>query len=290
MDANEIIKRVKRIEIKSRRKASDLFMGEYNSSFKGRGMIFSEIRPYQYGDDVRNIDWNKTARYDEVFVKVFEEEREQTLYLMVDISASEYYGTRKQTKIETIAELCATLAFSAITYNDRVSLVLYTDRIEKFIPPKKGKQHVLRIIRELIATEAQNKGTNLQQSLEEFLKKTKRRSNVFIFSDYIDASDYEKNFRILAKKHDVTGIRIYDEKEGTFPDVGMLHLQDNETGEIRMVNTSSPEVRQQYAYYFAELDRRFHAIFKKNNAGSLSIRNDEDYIKPLLNYFKAKRN
>lgn len=290
MDANEIIKRVKRIEIKSRRKASDLFMGEYNSSFKGRGMIFSEIRPYQYGDDVRNIDWNKTARYDEVFVKVFEEEREQTLYLMVDISASEYYGTRKQTKIETIAELCATLAFSAITYNDRVSLVLYTDRIEKFIPPKKGKQHVLRIIRELIATEAQNKGTNLQQSLEEFLKKTKRRSNVFIFSDYIDASDYEKNIRILAKKHDVTGIRIYDEKEGTFPDVGMLHLQDNETGEIRMVNTSSPEVRQQYAYYFAELDRRFHAIFKKNNAGSLSIRNDEDYIKPLLNYFKAKRN
>lgn len=176
MDVNEIIKRVKRIEIKSRRKASDLFMGEYNSSFKGRGMIFSEIRPYQYGDDVRNIDWNKTARYDEVFVKIFEEEREQTLYLMVDISASEFYGTRKQIKMETIAEICATLAFSAITYNDRVGLILYTDQIEKYIPPKKGKQHVLRIIQEMIATEPKSKKTDLKNTLEDFLKKVKRRS------------------------------------------------------------------------------------------------------------------
>lgn len=290
MDVNEIIKRVKRIEIKSRRKASDLFMGEYNSSFKGRGMIFSEIRPYQYGDDVRNIDWNKTARYDEVFVKIFEEEREQTLYLMVDISASEFYGTRKQIKMETIAEICATLAFSAITYNDRVGLILYTDQIEKYIPPKKGKQHVLRIIREMIATEPKSKKTDLKNTLEDFLKKVKRRSNVFIFSDFIDASDYEKNIRILAKKHQVTGIRIYDEKEGEFPAVGMVNIQDNETGEIRLINTSSAEVRKMYKNYFIELDRRFKAIFQKNNAGNLTIRNDEDYIKPLLNYFKSKRN
>lgn len=290
MDVNEIIKRVKRIEIKSRRKASDLFMGEYNSSFKGRGMIFSEIRPYQYGDDVRNIDWNKTARYDEVFVKIFEEEREQTLYLMVDISASEFYGTRKQIKMETIAEICATLAFSAITYNDRVGLILYTDQIEKYIPPKKGKQHVLRIIREMIATEPKSKKTDLKNTLEDFLKKVKRRSNLFIFSDFIDASDYEKNIRILAKKHQVTGIRIYDEKEGEFPAVGMVNIQDNETGEIRLINTSSAEVRKMYKNYFIELDRRFKAIFQKNNAGNLTIRNDEDYIKPLLNYFKSKRN
>lgn len=290
MDVNEIIKRVKRIEIKSRRKASDLFMGEYNSSFKGRGMIFSEIRPYQYGDDVRNIDWNKTARYDEVFVKIFEEEREQTLYLMVDISASEFYGTRKQIKMETIAEICATLAFSAITYNDRVGLILYTDQIEKYIPPKKGKQHVLRIIREMIATEPKSKKTDLKNTLEDFLKKVKRRSNLFIFSDFIDASDYEKNIRILAKKHQVTGIRIYDEKEGEFPAVGMVNIQDNETSEIRLINTSSAEVRKMYKNYFIELDRRFKAIFQKNNAGNLTIRNDEDYIKPLLNYFKSKRN
>ncbi len=290
MDINEIIKRVKRIEIKSRRKASDLFMGEYNSSFKGRGMIFSEIRPYQYGDDVRNIDWNKTARYDEVFVKIFEEEREQTLFLMVDISASEFYGTRKQIKLETIAEICATLAFSAITYNDRVGLILYSDRVEKFIPPKKGKQHVLRIIRELITTEAKSKQTNLSNSLEELMKKVKKRTNIFIFSDFIDASDYEKNIRVLAKKHQLTGVRIYDEKEGEFPDVGMLNIQDNETGEIRLINTSSPEVRKMYKQYYLDLDKRFEGIFQKNQSGHLKIRNDEDYVKPLLNYFKSHKN
>ena len=290
MDINEIIKRVKRIEIKSRRKASDLFMGEYNSSFKGRGMIFLEIRPYQYGDDVRNIDWNKTARYDEVFVKIFEEEREQTLFLMVDISASEFYGTRKQIKLETIAEICATLAFSAITYNDRVGLILYSDRVEKFIPPKKGKQHVLRIIRELITTEAKSKQTNLSNSLEELMKKVKKRTNIFIFSDFIDASDYEKNIRVLAKKHQLTGVRIYDEKEGEFPDVGMLNIQDNETGEIRLINTSSPEVRKMYKQYYLDLDKRFEGIFQKNQSGHLKIRNDEDYVKPLLNYFKSHKN
>ncbi|WP_288763689.1 DUF58 domain-containing protein [uncultured Weeksella sp.] len=289
MDVNEIIKRVKRIEIKSRRKASDLFMGEYNSSFKGRGMIFSEIRPYQYGDDVRSIDWNKTARYDEVYVKVFEEEREQTLYLMVDVSGSDYYGTRKQIKIETIAEICATLAFSAITYNDRVGLVLYSDHIEKMIPPKKGKQHVLRIIRELITIQPKSKQTNLQQSLEEFMQKIKRRNNVFIFSDFIDASEYEKQIRILAKKHQVTGLRIFDEKETVFPDMGLVNIQDSETGEIRLINTSSAEVRKTYHQYYLDLERRFEAIFKKNNAGFLKIRSDEDYVKPLLNYFKTQK-
>ncbi len=289
MDAKEIIKRVKRIELKSKRKASNLFMGEYQSSFKGRGMIFSEIRPYQYGDDVRNIDWNKTARYSEPYVKVFEEERELTMFLLVDVSNSENFGTRKQIKMETIAELSATLAFSATTYNDKVGLILYSDQIEKFIPPKKGKQHVLRMVREIVSYEPKSKKTDLAATLETFMNLARRKSNVFILSDFIDSSDYEKALRIVAKKHDVTAIRVYDEKEQSFPDVGLVHVQDNETGEIRLIDTSSKKLRQQYAQYYRDLDQRYQSIFKKNNSGALSIRTDEDYIRPLLNYFKSHK-
>ena len=289
MDAKEIIKRVKRIELKSKRKASNLFMGEYQSSFKGRGMIFSEIRPYQYGDDVRNIDWNKTARYSEPYVKVFEEERELTMYLLVDVSNSENFGTRKQIKMETIAELSATLAFSATTYNDKVGLILYSDQIEKFIPPKKGKQHVLRMVREIVSYEPKSKKTDLAATLETFMNLARRKSNVFILSDFIDSSDYEKALRIVAKKHDVTAIRVYDEKEQSFPDIGLVHVQDNESGEIRLIDTSSKKLRQQYAQYYRDLDQRYQSIFKKNNSGALSIRTDEDYIRPLLNYFKSHK-
>ena len=289
MDAKEIIKRVKRIELKSKRKASNLFMGEYQSSFKGRGMIFSEIRPYQYGDDVRNIDWNKTARYSEPYVKVFEEERELTMYLLVDVSNSENFGTRKQIKMETIAELSATLAFSATTYNDKVGLILYSDQVEKFVPPKKGKQHVLRLVREIVSYEPKSKKTDLAATLETFMNLARRKSNVFILSDFIDSSDYEKALRIVAKKHDVTAIRVYDEKEQNFPDIGLVHVQDNETGEIRLIDTSSKRLRQQYAQYYRDLDQRYQSIFKKNNSGALSIRTDEDYIRPLLNYFKSHK-
>ncbi|WP_312923326.1 DUF58 domain-containing protein [Empedobacter brevis] len=289
MDAKEIIKRVKRIELKSKRKASNLFMGEYQSSFKGRGMIFSEIRPYQYGDDVRNIDWNKTARYNEPYVKVFEEERELTMYLLVDVSNSENFGTRKQIKMETIAELSATLAFSATTYNDKVGLILYSDQIEKFIPPKKGKQHVLRMVREIVSYEPKSKKTDLAATLETFMNLARRKSNVFILSDFIDSSDYEKVLRIVAKKHDVTAIRVYDEKEQSFPDIGLVHVQDNETREIRLIDTSSKKLRQQYARYYYDLDQRYQSIFKKNNSGALSIRTDEDYVRPLLNYFKSHK-
>lgn len=289
MDANEIIKRVKRIELKSKRKASNLFMGEYHSSFKGRGMIFSEVRPYQYGDDVRNIDWNKTARYNEAYVKVFEEERELTMYLLVDVSASGNFGTRKQIKLETIAELCATLAFSATTYNDKVGLLLYADQVEKVIPPKKGKQHVLRLVREMIACEPKTQGTNLANALEQLMKIAKRKSTVFILSDFIDHSDYEKALRIVSKKHDVTAIRVFDEKEQSFPDIGLVNVQDNETGEIRLIDTSSSSVRKQYAQYFRDLTTRFQTSFSKNNAGHLSIRADQDYVLPLLNYFKSHK-
>lgn len=289
MDAKEIIKRVKRIELKSKRKASNLFMGEYQSSFKGRGMIFSEIRPYQYGDDVRNIDWNKTARYSEPYVKVFEEERELTMFLLVDVSNSENFGTRKQIKMETIAELSATLAFSAITYNDKVGLILYSDQVEKFIPPKKGKQHVLRLVREIVSYEPKSKKTDLAATLETFMNLVRRKSNVFILSDFIDSSDYEKALRIVAKKHDVTAIRVYDEKEQSFPDIGLVHVQDNETGEIRLIDTSSKKLRQQYAQYYRDLDQRYQSIFKKNHSGAISIRTDEDYVRPLLNYFKSHK-
>ncbi len=286
MDTKEIIKKVKRIELKSRRKASNLFMGEYQSSFKGRGMIFSEIRPYQYGDDVRNIDWNKTAHFNEPYVKVFEEERELTMILMVDISASGDFGTRKQFKSNTIAEVCATLAFSAITYNDKVGLILFSEEIELFIPPKKGKKHVLRIIRELVNYVPKNKKNNLSHSLKFLMDTFKRKANVFILSDFIDDSHYLKNLRIAARKHDVTGIRIYDEKEVELPNIGMVTFRDNETGEQKLINTSSILVRHQYEQYYKKVIEQYNKNFNLAGAGSISIRTDEDYVKPLLNYFK----
>ena len=287
MDIKEIIKRVKRIELKSRRKANNLFMGEYHSAFKGRGMIFSEIRPYQYGDDIRNIDWNTTAHYNEPYVKVFEEEREMTMILMVDVSASSEFGTRKQFKSETIAEICATLAFSAITYNDKVGLILFSEDVELFIPPKKGKRHVLRIIRELVNYQPKYKKNNMAKALRFLIDAFKRKANVFILSDFIDESNYFKNLKIAAGKHDITGIRIFDEKEAEFPNVGLISLSDNETGEQRYVNTSSPIVRKQYKDYYDRMKYEFNQSFKQAGAGNLSIRTDEDYVKPLLNYFKS---
>lgn len=286
MDTKEIIKKVKRIELKSRRKASNLFMGEYHSSFKGRGMIFSEIRPYQYGDDVRNIDWNKTAHFNEPYVKVFEEERELTMILMVDISASENFGTRKQLKSETVAEICATLAFSAITYNDKVGLILFSEEVELFIPPKKGKKHVLRIIRELVNFEPRHKSTNFEKALEFLMNSFKRKANVFVLSDFVNAGDYQRNLKIAARKHDITGIRIYDEKETFFPNIGLVTIQDNETGEKRLINSSSPSVRKRYEQYYAYSKSNFEKSFNLSGAGNMNIRADEDYIKPLLNYFK----
>lgn len=261
-------------------------MGEYHSSFKGRGMIFSEIRPYQYGDDVRNIDWNKTAHFNEPYVKVFEEERELTMILMVDVSASEKFGTKKQFKSDTIAEICATLAFSAITYNDKVGLVLFTDEIEVFVPPKKGKKHVLRIIRELVNYQPNHKTNNLANALRFLMNTFKRKTNVFVISDFIDDSDYLKNLKIASKKHDLTGIRIYDEKEKSFPDIGLVNMIDAETGQQKLINTSSPTVRRQYQRYFETKEREFTRNFHLAGAGNLSIQADEDFIKPLLNYFK----
>lgn len=286
MDTKEIIKKVRLIELKSRRNADNIFMGEYQSSFKGRGMIFSEIRPYQYGDDVRNIDWNTTAKYNEPYVKIFEEEREMTMLLMVDVSASNQFGTRKQFKSETIAEICATLALSAVKFNDLVGLILYTDEVELYIPPKKGRKHVLRIIRELINFEPKNKSNNLSNALRFLIDSFKRRANVFILSDFIDDSNYLKNLRVASKKHDLAGIRINDEREYILPDVGMVRLRDNETGKIKLINTSSPKTRMEYREYFLNMNKNFEQNFRQSGAGTLQIQNGEDFVKPLLNYFK----
>lgn len=261
-------------------------MGEYKSSFKGRGMIFSEIRPYTFGDDIRNIDWNTTARYNQPYIKVFEEERELTMILMVDVSASNNFGTRKQFKSELIAEICATLALSAIRFNDRVGLVLFTNEIELFIPPKKGKKHVLRIIRELINFEPKNKTNHLENALRFVIDTFKRKANIFILSDFMDESNYGKNLKIAAKKHDLAGIRISDEREIILPNVGIIRLTDNETGETKLVNTSSAKLRLEYTEYHRQISHRFEQNFKYANAGNLEIRTGEDFVKPLLNYFK----
>lgn len=287
MDTKEILKRVRRIEIKSRRKANTLFLGEYHSAFKGRGMIFSEVRPYQYGDDVRTIDWNKTAQYNEPFVKVFEEERELTMLLMVDVSGSEYFGTRKQSKRETLAEICATLAFSAITYNDKVGLILFSDEIELFLPPKKGRKHVLRIIRELIHTEPKSKKTDFSQALQYLVNTFKRKANVFVLSDFMDETDYSTNLKIAAKKHDITGFRLYDEKEKDFPNLGWIQAEDSETGQTQWINTNSKSVRQHYKRYFEEMEKKFKQNFSAAGAGQIVLRNDEDYIPPLIQHFHS---
>lgn len=284
----ELLKKVRQIEIKTKHLTNHLLMGEYHSSFKGRGMIFSEVRPYQFGDDVRNIDWNKTAHFSEPYVKVFEEERELTLMLLVDVSASQNFGTRKQLKKQTVAEICATLAFSAMANNDKVGLLLYSDQVELFLPPSKGKFQALRIIRELVEFEPKNIKTDLNVALDFLLSTQKRRSICFILSDFTDIN-YEKSLRIAARKHDITGIRVYDEKEEFLPDIGLANVMDNETGEMRIINTSSFKVRKNYELFYRRVKDQFKNIFSKSGAGYIEIRTEADYIKALLNYFKSHR-
>ncbi len=287
MDTKELLKKVRKIEIKTRRLSDHIFGGEYHSTFKGRGMTFSEVRQYQFGDDVRSIDWNVTARYNEPFVKVFEEERELTMMLMVDVSGSELFGTSNQFKKEIVTELSATLAFSALQNNDKVGLILFSDEIELFIPPKKGKTHVLRIIRELLEFEPKSNKTNLAVALKYLTNVMKKKAIVFVLSDFID-DDYQQTIRITGKKHDVTGIRIYDEREESIPNLGMVQMQDAETGEVRLINTQSKNVRMAYGKYHQERVRYFEDVFTKSGCGVLSCRVDESYVKKLLGYFKRR--
>ncbi|ATA89842.1 DUF58 domain-containing protein [Capnocytophaga stomatis] len=287
MDTKEILKKVRKIEIKTRRLSDNIFGGEYHSTFKGRGMTFSEVRPYQYGDDIRSIDWNVTARYNEPFVKVFEEERELTLMLMVDVSGSELFGTSQQFKSEMITEIAATLAFSALQNNDKTGLILFSDQIELYIPPKKGKSHVLRIIRELIEFEPKSYKTNIAQAFEFLSSVMKKKAIVFVLSDFMDRN-YEKPVRIASRKHDVTGIRVYDAKETTLPNLGYITVKDAETGELLLVNTGSKATRLEYEKHYQETVSYFEHLLQKSGAGTVSCRCDESYTQKLLGYFKRR--
>ncbi len=283
----ELLKKVRKIEIKTKRLSNHIFGGEYHSTFKGRGMTFSEVRQYQYGDDIRAIDWNVTARYNEPYIKVFEEERELTMMLMVDVSGSELFGTSTQFKKDTVTEIAATLAFSAIQNNDKVGLILFSDQIELYIPPKKGKSHVLRIIRELIEFSPVSKQTNINEALKFLSSVMKKKAIVFMLSDFVD-ENYKKNLKIAGNKHDLTGIRIYDKFDEEIPNLGMVHMTDSETQQVRLINTSSRSVRTSYKANALKLKEEFLTSFKKSGLGTINIRVDESYVKKLLSYFKNK--
>lgn len=287
MDTNELIKKVRKIEIKTRGLSKHIFSGEYQSAFKGRGMSFSEVRDYAYGDDVRNIDWNVTARTGDPFVKVFEEERELTVMLLVDLSKSALFGTQSRFKSEIITEIAAVMAFSAINNNDKVGAILFTDKIEKYIPPRKGKSNTLRIIRELINHEATSDGTDLNVALEYLNNVQKKRAIVFVLSDYM-TDGYETALTVAARRHDIVGMQVYDDRETALPNVGLMHVRDAETGQMRILDTSSSIVRERYAQWFADHTESFRQLFAKTGADSLRINTEEDYVKALLKFFKKR--
>lgn len=287
MGTKEILKKVRKIEIKTKRLSDNIFGGEYHSAFKGRGMTFSEVRPYQYGDDIRNIDWNVTARYNETYVKVFEEERELTLMLLVDVSGSELFGSLQQFKNEMLTEIAATLAFAALQNNDKTGLILFSDQIELYIPPKKGKSHILRIIRELIEFQPKNKHTDIAKAFEFLNKITKKKTITFVLSDFI-GNDYQKPLQIAARKHDLTGIRLYDPREMTLPNVGVILAKDAETEELSYIDTTSSKVQKAYEAFYKERTNYFETTFRRLGAGILQCRTDESYTKKLLGYFKYR--
>ena len=288
METKELLKKVRKIEIKTRRLSNHIFSGEYHTSFKGRGMTFSEVRQYQFGDDVRSIDWNVTARYNEPYVKVFEEERELTLMLVVDVSGSESFGTKNQLKSDTATEIAATLAFSATQNNDKIGLILFSDQVELYIPPKKGRSHVLRIIRELIEFQPKSTKTNVSQALRFLSSIQKKRAIVFLISDFITNDDYLQTLRIASKKHDVTGIRLFDVREESLPNIGLVNMLDAETGQLQLVNTNSKAVRQAYEKYFQSKTHFFKESFSHSGSGAVSMRVDENYVTKLLGYFKSR--
>tara|TARA_B110000444_G_scaffold258392_1_gene299207 strand:- start:29984 stop:30853 length:870 start_codon:yes stop_codon:yes gene_type:complete len=287
MDTKALLKKVRKIEIKTRRLSNHLFGGEYHSTFKGRGMTFSEVRQYEFGDDVRAIDWNVTARYNSPFIKVFEEERELTLMLLIDISGSESFGSQTQTKREVITEVAATLAFSALQNNDKVGVIMFSGKIELYIPPKKGRSHVLRIIRELLEFQPTNNLTNIGDALAFLSSILKKKAIVFLLSDFID-SNYEKNLKIAAKKHDLTGIRIYDKLETYIPKMGLIPMMDSETKDLTWVDTDSRSIRESYSVGYSQNAENFSTLFNKNGAGSISFGLSESYVKKLLGYFKKR--
>ena len=289
MDTQELLKRLRRIEIKSSRLSEDVFSGAYRSAFKGRGMSFSEVREYQPGDDVRDIDWNVTARYARPYVKVYEEERELTMILLVDISRSEHFGTVGMTKRQRVAEIAGTLAFSTIKNNDNVGVIFYSDRVEKYIPPSKGHKHVLTILSEILSIEPEGAGTDISVALR-FAHNVQRKScTLFLLSDFIDGSDYAKTLAVVRNKHDLLAMQVYDPHEAELPMVGLLRVRDAETGEIRMIDSSSKSVRKQYRDYWQELSVKLRETFSKYNIGYASVSTSEDYVPRLQRLFTHPR-
>ncbi|MBK7389746.1 MAG: DUF58 domain-containing protein [Bacteroidetes bacterium] len=287
METTELLKKVRKIEIKTRGLSNQIFSGEYHSAFKGRGMAFSEVREYMPGDDIRNIDWNVTARFNHPFVKIFEEERELTVMLLVDISASGDYGTRRQFKRELITELCAVLSFSAIQNNDKIGVIFFSDKIEKFIPPKKGKSHILRIIRELIDFKPSSSGTDIGGALRYFTNMIKKRSISFLISDFQSAG-YDDALKIAARKHDLVAIRIYDHRESELPDIGLIRMQDAETGSLLWVDSSSKNTREQYRANWLKAQKSTEELFARSGVDQVKIATDQNYVQPLINLFKKR--
>ena len=288
METSELLKRVRKIEIKTRGLSKNIFAGEYDSAFKGRGMTFSEVREYQYGDDIRNIDWNVTARHNRPYVKIFEEERELTVMLMIDVSASRNFGTISKLKKNQITEIAAVLAFSAIQNNDKIGVIFFSDKIEKFIPPKKGRTHILHIIRELIDFYPEDKQTDIEQALEYMTNSIKKRCTCFVISDFIDEHDFAHALAIANRKHDVVALRVYDPRENQLPPVGMMYLRDAETGEQMWVDTSDKKLREAYEKYAFVREKELDAIFKRSGVDVANIRSDEDYVRALITLFKKR--
>lgn len=288
METAELLKKVRKIEIKTKGLSTQIFSGEYHSAFKGRGMAFSEVREYTPGDDIRTIDWNVTARMGSTYVKVFEEEREMSVMLLVDVSASGKFGTQKQFKQDLITELCAVIAFSASQNNDKIGVIFFSDKIEKFIPPKKGKSHILRIIRELINIEPQQTGTNIELALRYLTNVIKKKSISFLISDFQDQHYYADALKIANRKHDLVALRIHDQHETKLPDVGLIKLKDNETGKLMWVDTGDKAFRKQLEINHLKFEAQLKDIFNKSGVDFATIHTHEGYVKPLMNLFKKR--
>ena len=287
METTDLLKKVRQIEIKTRGLSNNIFAGEYHSAFKGRGMTFSEVREYQYGDDIRNIDWNVTARFNHPFIKIFEEERELTVMLMIDVSGSREFGTGFRFKKNVITEIAAVLAFSAIQNNDKIGVVFFSDRIEKFIPPKKGKKHILHIIRELITFTPENRNTDISEALRYLTNAIKKRCTAFVISDFID-DGFEDALKIANQKHDVVALKVYDKRETEIPSIGLVKLKDAETNQYNWVDTSSKAVRDAYKKWWVENDLSTKSTFRKCGVDNVSVNTDDDYVKALISLFKKR--
>ena len=293
LSANDLLKKVRKIEIKSRALSHQIFAGEYHSAFKGRGMAFSEVREYQYGDDVRNMDWNVTARLRSPYVKVFEEERELTVVLLVDVSRSRLFGTAGNSRKDVLAEIAAILSFSAILNNDKVGALFFSDKVEKFIPPKKGRSHLLHIIREIIEFEPTTDGTDISEALRYLTNAIKKKCTAFLLSDMIDVNNdgtprYEEALKVAVNRHDLSVIEVYDPRERNIPDVGLVHIKDAETGKAAWVNTSDRKMRRAYADWFKNVEQTSSRLFMKYNVDKVSIAVDDDYVKGLMTLFKSR--